>query len=71
MSSWGHGWPLVVWWVVIVAGVGWVIWVTNQMLRRREDHATAEERLRRRYAVGEIDEEEYHERLSVLLSSRP
>ena len=70
MSSWGHGWSMVIWWVAVAAGVGWVIWVTIQISRRREDHASAEERLRRRYAVGEIDEDEYDERLSVLLSSR-
>lgn len=65
-----HGWWMVIWWIVVAAGIGWVVWVTIQVSRRRADDATAEERLRRRYAVGEIDEAEYHERLSVLLSSR-
>ncbi len=71
MGPWGHGWWTAIWWILVICGIGWVAWVTFQVSQRREDHASAEERLRRRYAMGEIDEDEFHERLSVLLSSGP
>jgi putative membrane protein len=56
-------------WVILLAGViGLVVWLVNRGAggQHREGGDSAEEVLRRRFASGEIDAEEYASRLSVL-----
>jgi uncharacterized membrane protein len=56
-------------WVILLAVViGLVVWVVNRGAggRQVERGDSAEEVLRRRFASGEIDAEEYASRLSVL-----
>lgn len=75
MGSWGDmGWlgmggAMLIWAVVLVVVV-WLI-VRGLMALDRRDHRTesgdsAEELLRRRFAAGEIDAEEYEARRSAL-----
>lgn len=66
MWSWGHGWWMSLWWILIAAGVLWLVWITSRAPRRGHEGPSAEELLRRRYAEGEITEEEYRQRLSPL-----
>lgn len=47
-------------WLLVLGGGGYLIW------RRTRPGGKAEAVLAERYARGEIDEEEYRERLSVL-----
>ena len=57
---------MVFWWIVaiyfIVAGV---MFVADAFRGRRKAHESPEEILRRRYAAGEIDTEEFERRLAV------
>jgi len=66
MNGWwamGIGWLL---WIVITVAVVWFV-VRAWNVRARGDGAeSAEEVLRRRYAAGEIDDQEYERRLAVL-----
>ena len=57
-------------WIVTLLILAWAFWrmfadrsETHRQVRREE---AAEEKLRQRFARGEIDEEEYAERLRVL-----
>ncbi|MEV5708273.1 MULTISPECIES: SHOCT domain-containing protein [Actinoallomurus] len=64
----GHGWwpviPLAfgLFWLLVLGGGGYLLW------RRAKSPGGAESVLAERYARGEIDEEEYRERLAVLRS---
>ena len=62
------GWWMVLWWVagilVLVLLVRLVAGSTGGFSRR--DHETPEQILKRRYAKGEIDSEEYQHRLADL-----
>ena len=71
MAGWDGGWMwlwgslMMLTWVVIIAGVAWFV------LRSRDASSTpgksrAREILDERYARGEIDAQEYHERLEHL-----
>ncbi|WP_205712170.1 SHOCT domain-containing protein [Euzebya rosea] len=68
MSGWGGGWMwlwgtlMMLSWVAIIAGAVWVV------LRGRDGDARSRARdlLQERYARGEIDTEEYRERLEQL-----
>lgn len=77
MISWQFGgfWPLEILailgsllWVALIAGVIFVVFRVANGSRRGEPRASesAEEVLRRRFAAGEIDEDEYRRRLDVL-----
>ena len=76
MGSWGDmGWlgmgvGMLIWAVVIVVVV-WLVVRGLMVLERREGRSTtgdaAGELLRRRFAAGEIDAEEYEARRSALL----
>ena len=57
-------------WVGMIVFWGLVIWGIAAILRtsRRADDASPERVLAERFARGEIDEEEYHRRLDVLLT---
>ncbi len=71
MGGWDGGWMwlwvslMMLTWVVIIAGVAWAV------VRSRDKSSTAgkgraREILDERYARGEIDAQEYHERLENL-----
>ncbi len=66
MSGWGGGWMwlwgtlMMLSWVAIIAGAVWVV------LRGRDGRSRAQDLLEERYARGEIDTEEYRERLEQL-----
>lgn len=68
---WGMHW---LWWIFWIALAGLLIWVLVSAVggsqsdgtSRGPDREPPEETLRRRYAEGEIDEEELRERLRVL-----
>lgn len=70
---WGMHW---LWWIFWVAVAALVIWALVSAVGGggssrppdRPERETAEEVLWRRYADGEIDQEEYRERLRVLRS---
>ncbi|MCO5993175.1 SHOCT domain-containing protein [Actinoallomurus rhizosphaericola] len=71
-GPWQHGdgpgwWPVIplvfgLFWLLVLGGGGYLLW------RRTKTPARAESLLAERYARGEIDEEEYRERLAVLRS---
>ena len=54
-----------IFWVVIVGAL--LLWLAPRPLRRSD---TALDTLRRRYASGEIDDEEYRHRLQILESGK-
>lgn len=72
---WGyHYWGMhLFWWffwlaiVVLLLATGWP---RSRMIARDTGRDAALDALRMRYAAGEIDEEEYQERLAVLTTSR-
>lgn len=71
-GPWHHGggpgwWPVIplgfaLFWLFVIGGGGYLLW------RRAKSPTSAEAVLAERYARGEIDEEEYRERLGVLRS---
>ena len=69
MWDWyGYGWG---WWLLMSAGMiafwGVVLWLVLEFVRGdRGNRADAETILAGRFARGEIDADEYHERLRVL-----
>lgn len=69
MGLWMLLWVLVGIAVLVLAVVG-IIWLVRRTDSRRPDppthRETSQELLRRRYAAGEIDEEEYERRRSRL-----
>ena len=75
MGSWGEmGWlgmsvGMLIWAIVLVVVVWLVVrglMAVEQRDRRTERGDSAEQLLRRRFAAGEIDAEEYERRLSAL-----
>ncbi len=60
-------------WILVLVAVGWGFWRAGGRRRSAwedaEDVEAAEEILRRRFAAGEIDEEELRRRLRVLEDS--
>jgi putative membrane protein len=73
---WDRHHELAVWWpmgiglVIWVVVIGLLVWVAMRAMSHRTDPAgsadSAEELLRRRFAAGEIDEEEFAKRSEVL-----
>ncbi|HEX7068903.1 MAG TPA: SHOCT domain-containing protein, partial [Candidatus Limnocylindria bacterium] len=64
---WAMGLGMLGWMVLLVVTVALIVWLVNRNVPRRQPGSdSAEEVLRRRYASGEIDAEEYGRRLSVL-----
>jgi len=53
------------WWLIAIVVIAAVAWGVVQSLSRHSDGTaeSAEEILKRRYAAGEIDKEEYEKRL--------
>jgi len=65
----GAWWPMGIGMIIWVAIIGLLIWLVIRTMSHRSGsgHAeSAEELLRRRFAAGEIDEEEYAKRVEVL-----
>jgi putative membrane protein len=64
VAGWGAmGIGLIIWVVII----GLIVWLVVRALSQRSSHSeSAEELLRRRFAAGEIDEEEFAKRSEVL-----
>ena len=64
---WGMGLAMLAWVLLLVIAVTLTVWLVNRNAPRHQPGGdSAEEVLRRRYAAGEIDAEEYDRRLSVL-----
>ncbi|MFO7654247.1 MAG: SHOCT domain-containing protein [Candidatus Krumholzibacteriia bacterium] len=56
-----------IWWLLAIGIIAAVVWgVTRTGGGRNARRESPEETLKRRYASGEIDEEEYHRRLADL-----
>jgi len=56
------------WWILALVLIGLTVWIVARATSQQGGAAGAssEERLRRRYAEGEIDKEEYETRLKDL-----
>lgn len=67
-GGWGPGWPGLIGLIVFVALIAAVIWFAVRGARPRERTAAdrAKDVLAERYARGEINTEEYQERLDQL-----
>lgn len=67
---WAMGAGMLLWVLVLAVVVGLVVWAINRTTGSaggaRSGGDSAEEVLRRRFAAGEIDAEEYERRLTVL-----
>jgi putative membrane protein len=63
---WAMGANMLIWLLILALVIGVVVWVINRSTTARTRGDPAEEVLRRRFAAGEIDSEEYERRLSVL-----
>ena len=65
---WGMGIGMVAWVVLLAVIIGLVVWVMNRAQNNSNDRRgeSGEEVLRRRFAGGDIDAEEYERRLAVL-----
>lgn len=71
MHDWigvGHIFGMWLWWAVAIAIVVGIVWAVLRSSPRASGNAgtSAEELLKRRYAQGEIDEDEYEKRLRDL-----
>lgn len=78
MMGWGGGWWMWLWGVIVMgaiaaAGIGFLIWALRTTSKRPQDPEVqrspgqkAKEILAERYARGEIDRDEYQERLQGL-----
>lgn len=71
MTEWGgtgHMTGMWLWWILPVLLIIVTVWLIGRGASRGNGRAgeSAEERLKRRYADGEIDREEYETRLKVL-----
>jgi putative membrane protein len=76
MWHWGDPagwWAMVLWMALLLAAVVVIIWLLVRAGRERGPQPpgeSAEEILRRRFAAGEIDAEEYERRIAVLARRR-
>ncbi len=67
MTGWHFMW-MALWWTLILAGIAWIIWSVNNRTRPvgGPDQETPEMLLKKRYARGEIDTDEYRRKLNEL-----
>lgn len=63
----GGGWMMFFWWFIIIVLVIFVIWSVMNSGQNNQRKETPMEILKRRYANGEIDEEEFQKRKKELL----
>lgn len=72
MGLWMLLWGLVALAVIVLAVVGvfWLVRNTTNAPRDTHGEDPAEQELRRRYAAGQIDREEYQQRLADLQAGR-
>lgn len=70
----GMHWGWWIFWILLLVVLGWafVRYASEERERRRatEHQESAEEILRRRFGRGELDEEEFAERMRTLRASR-
>ena len=71
MTEWhdiGHMAGMWAWWILALALIVLTVWLANRAMSGRRGPAgeSPEERLKRRYADGEIDKDEYETRLKDL-----
>ena len=70
MEGWGFGWLWLLWLIVLAAVVAMLVAAflraSNRDRTERADGESAEELVRKRYARGEIDKEQYHDLLADL-----
>jgi putative membrane protein len=77
MWHWGDPatwWTMALWLALLLAGVVIIVWLLVRAGRERGPERPAdspEEILRRRFAAGDIDAEEYDRRLAVLMRRDP
>jgi len=75
-ADWGiMGVWMILWIVLVVAAIALTVWLIGRLVAPRESPLgraadDAEEILRRRFAAGEIDAEEYERRLQILRRGR-
>lgn len=71
----GLHWPWWLFWILVALVVVWAFWRLVRDERERRERSSereaAEETLRRRFAEGEIGEEEFLDRMRLLRESRP
>jgi len=58
---------MIIWWILIIAVVAVVIRALMKTNHKQNVHETSMDILKRRYANGEIDKEEFEERKKELL----
>lgn len=63
----GGGWMMFLWWFLIIVLIIFVIRFLSNSGQHRQNKETPMEILKRRYANGEIDEEEFKKRKQELL----
>lgn len=63
----GGGWMMVFWWFIILVLIVFVIRTLKNSGQDNQNKETPMEILERRYAEGEIDEEEFNKRKKELL----
>jgi putative membrane protein len=65
---WAMGFGMLFWLLLLALTVALIVWLVNRSTARGPEQRgdSAEEVLRRRFASGEIDAEEYGRRLAVL-----
>lgn len=71
MNEWhevGHMGGMWLWWILALALIVLAVWVISRTMSGSDGSSgeTPEQRLKRRYADGEIDKEEYETRLKDL-----
>lgn len=67
LGGWAMGLGMVTWVLVLAVIIGFVVWLMNRAQDRHDGGAeSAEDLLRRRFAGGDIDAEEYERRLEAL-----